>query len=495
VLVLASGASLPLAFAPFHAWFWAPVPLGVLFLASAAGTVRQGAWRGLLFGIGFFGVGLAWIVESFKFNAVPYPLALIVTVALVVVLSGYLAIFGGVAAKLHGPAGSPRGLRYMVSVAAGWVIVEWLRGHLFTGFPWLVVGVGQVDGGFSGWLPVSGAYGTSFIVALVGAVLTVCVTRRGYSSALVAGSLGTLIVLASAGLHGQAWSAASARPLSVALVQGNVGQEEKWKLENRAPTLRKYLDLTRPHWDADLVIWPETAIPGLIESMRPFLTALEAEAQAKGTELLVGIPGRAPASGQPLNTVFKLGGADSRAHYIKRHLVPFGEYVPFSEVLRPPLAGMGLVLSNFQAGPERQLLLSVNGRPVGVSICYEAAFAREIGRALPAAELLVNVSNDAWFGDTLGPRQHLQLARARAREAGRWLVRVTNTGLTAAIDPHGRVQAALPQFKTGAVRADVVPQQGLTPYHRVGDLWIGAGIGMLWILVSIPRRRTKGDVV
>ena len=493
-LVLVAGASLTFAFAPFQAWYWAPVPLAVLFVATVSGTVRQGVWRGLLFGLGFFGVGLAWIVESFKFNAVPYPVAVIVTTGLVVLLSGYLAAFGAVTAACFGKKGSQRrGLSFMLSMALGWMLIEWIRGNFFTGFPWMVVGTSQVDGGLSGWLPLLGSYGTSFWVALIGAVLAACTVRRSYRNALLGGSILTLVVLSSAALHGRAWSRASAEPMSVALVQGNVSQDQKWKPENRTPTLRTYLELTSNHWNADLVVWPETAIPGLVERMQPFLRGLETKARHRGTELLVGIPSRDADSGRPLNTVLKLGGLDSQNRYVKRHLVPFGEYLPLAHWLEPTLAALGIVISNFQGGEDVQPLLRIDGRPVGVSICYEVAFASEIGRALPHAELLVNVSNDAWFGDTLGPPQHLQLARARAREAGRWLVRATNTGITAVIDPHGRIQAALPQFKAGAVRADVIPQRGVTPYFRIGDDWLAAGGALLWIFVSIRRRETQED--
>lgn len=479
------GASLVLAFAPFGAWYWAPFPLAAYFVLTSSPGVFRAARLGAFFGIGFFGVGLAWIVESFQFNSVPFFVAVIVTMGLVVVLSAYPAALGAVHARLHGVRTS--GFCYVVSLASGWVLVEWARGTLFTGFPWLTVGIGQVEGPLAGWLPLAGALGASFVVAIAAAAIAGWWRARTVATTFsLFGTLGWVIV-ASLMLHGQSWSDESEKSLSVALIQGNVPQDEKWIPANRAPTLAKYLALTRLHWDADLVVWPETAVPGFPSKLRPFLRSLDVEARRKETELLIGIPSRDSRSGLSLNTVMKLGGADSGVFYAKRRLVPFGEYLPFAQMLERPLRAMGLMFSDFQAGAFAQPTLRVKGSAIGISICYEVAFSGEIGRSLPDAELLVNVSNDAWFGDTFGPQQHLQIAQARAREAGRWLLRATNTGLTAAIDPQGGVHAELPQFQAGALRADVTLRSGLTPYYRAGDSWLAVGLAIIWLLVNIHR--------
>lgn len=466
-LVLVAGASMTLAFAPFGAWFWAPVPLAILIAAARGAPWRRAILRGWLFGIGQFASGIFWIAESFQYNALPYSIAWLATAGLVLILAVYPACYAGLFAGL---LGSNRGGFALLGWSAGWVLFEWLRGTLFTGFTWLQVGLAQVDGPLSGWLPITGTYGTGFIVALTGAALVGAFDRKDYVGRLIAAA-GVAAITAGSALLSQAnWTEPGGAALTVALVQGNVSQDKKWQPEYKAPTLAQYLNQSRRHWGAGLVVWPETAVPGLLSQMTDYLAAVEAEARQHGTELVVGIPNVDEDTGRGLNTVVKLGGEDGGALYVKRHLVPFGEYVPLAGLLEPILEAIGLRLSNFQAGAAHQALLWVRGVPVGVTICYEAAFAEEVRRSLPQAKMLINVSNDAWFGDTIGPHQHFQMARVRAREAGRWLARATNTGITAVVDHRGQVRAIAPQFEVATLRAEVTPYTGQTPYVRIGDL-------------------------
>jgi apolipoprotein N-acyltransferase len=272
------------------------------------------------------------------------------------------------------------------------------------------------------------------------------------------------------------------------VVQGNVPQHLKWRDEERAATLERYLGLTRAHWDADLVVWPETAVPAFAHRARDFLADLAVEAEAHGATVLLGIPYADLGSGRYYNSVLALGRGEP-ALYHKRHLVPFGEFVPLSSVLGRVLDLLNAPMSDFSSGPRDQPPLLADGVRVGVSICYEDAFGEEVILALPAATLLVNVSNDGWFGDSIAPHQHLEIARLRARETGRDLVRATNTGISALMDHRGQVRGRSPQFEPHVLRGEVQPRTGTTPYARLGNLPVVAGaIALLALAAGLGRR-------
>jgi apolipoprotein N-acyltransferase len=274
-----------------------------------------------------------------------------------------------------------------------------------------------------------------------------------------------------------------------------VPQDEKWLAKMRAPTLERYLALTRAHWSADLIVWPESALPGLRDNFDAYVAALAAEARANGSFVIFGVPVVDRSSLEFFNSVFVVGGDEMVYH--KRHLVPFGEYLPLDALIRPVTEFLGLPVADFSLGPRSQALLQAAGHPLGVSVCYEIAFGNEIAEALPEAALLVTVSNDAWFGTSLGPHQHMQIARARALETGRYLLRATNTGITVIVGPDGVIQGRVPQFEIQVLEGKVFPMRGSTPYARSGDAAVIAVITFVLIGAAVARRpraaRTAGD--
>jgi apolipoprotein N-acyltransferase len=270
-------------------------------------------------------------------------------------------------------------------------------------------------------------------------------------------------------LNAQEFTRADGGAESVALVQGAVPQAVKWSAAYRDPSIDLYSSLTEPHWGKFLIVWPETAIPAFAEEVPEVIAALNARAAASGTTLLVGMPaGDSSARGRYFNSVVQFGANTGR--YDKRHLVPFGEYLPFDRWLRPVLDFLRIPMSNFTPGADAQTLLNADGHVLGVSICYEDAFAGEIARALPAAAILVNVSNDAWFGESIAPHQHLQIARMRALETGRNMLRATNTGISAIIDERGKIITRSKQFVPDVITGVVTPRSGLTPAAEYGIL-------------------------
>jgi apolipoprotein N-acyltransferase len=486
LVVALGGLALPFAFSPFFLWPLAVVSVGSLFVTCVFESPRRAAWRGWLHGVASYGAGVWWIVSSFQFSNIALPVALLLTAGFVGFLALYSLLVAVVANTLSRRVPLAAGL--LAVFPAVFMLAEWLRGWALSGFTWLQLGYSQVDGPLVGLLPLGGVYAAGLAVSLAGGGLTLLIVAPERRSALALAG----IVVVTGGLSvvgSRDWTAPSGQPLTIALVQGNVPQEQKWRPEMRVPTLQRYMSLTQARPETDLVIWPETALPGQRRAMAPFIERLSTLAREAGMTVLFGVP---EWDGMPLrayNSVYMTGVHEGR--YRKRHLVPFGEFLPLDTVLRPLTRALGIPVANFQPGARRQQPLRVAGHELAVFICYEIAFGNEVVRALPGAGLLVTVSNDAWFGDSMGPHQHLQMARARALETGRELVRATNTGITVSVDVRGQVRDRLPQFQTGALDVVAQPRSGTTPYVTLGD-WpaLIIALGLLAVCGWRGRRRT-----
>ena len=485
---LAAGAALPLAFAPFGLFPVAFASLATLFLAwRGCPTPRRAFLRGWLFGVGSFGAGVSWVYESFAFANVAGGLAFVLTVGLVGCLALYPAVLGWSVARVAPAGDAPR---LLAVYPAAWTLWEWLRGWAFTGLPWLQVGYAQIDAPAAGWLPVLGVHGAGALAAFAAGGLAFVLHRRDLRAVVSFGAAAALWG-AGLGLARTEWVQPAGPPVKAAIVQGNIAQDQKWRPEMREPTLERYAALTREHFDADLVVWPESAIPGFFDTQKEFVRALLEEAVERGSAVVAGVPVRDGPAGPYLNAVVMLG--PDPGFYFKRRLVPFGEYMPFAFVLRPLAAALGIRMADFSPGPREQEPMRLGPHALGVSICYEIAFANAVRLDLPEAAVLVTVSNDAWFGDSIGPHQHLEIARVRAAETGRWLVRATNTGLSAVVSSRGEVRARLPQFEIAAGTFEVVPMRGETPWVRFGDAPV-LGVLAVWLVAGLgwARRASQG---
>ncbi len=483
---LLSGALWPLAFAPFSQGYLTPLLLALLFLLWLQdGRVGRGWLLGLLFGLGQFGFGVFWIFNAIhRFGHAPLPAALLLTALFFLTLSLFPAAVGAAAVFLARRLESRD--RKLFLFALLWNIGEWLRGWLF---PWLEAGYSQLGGPLAGYAPLFGSYGVGLAVALTASGM-VAVTLEGRRAA--PWMLGLLWLWLLAALFDQVvWWREAGQPFQATLIQGNIPQDLKWDRERARWIFSTYLKLTREHLDADLIVWPETALPTFYHRAEAALEPLRRELRAHGTDLLLGAPYRDPQTGRVYNGVVCL--CETFGVYRKRHLVPFGEYLPLRPVTGWVLDLLKIPLSDFDAGPDRQPLLLAAGHPVGVTICYEDAFARDVVWQLPEARYLVNVTNDAWFGGWLAPDQHLQMARMRAKETGRFLLRANNTGITAVIAPTGEVVAQAKPFVRTALTEEIPPLAGTTPYVLWGD-W---GIAAIWLALSfrIVRRRQLEEEV
>ena len=481
-----AGVACALAFAPYDLPELAPVALVALFHLWGKATPRQAFQHGYLFGIGLFGTGVNWLHISIDlFGGLGLLAASGVTFLLIAYLALFPALTGYLARKL---ATSSPAVDQLLVWPALWVLSEWVRTWLFTGFPWLHLGYSQIDSLFGGLAPVLGVFGISWTVALT-AGAGLLLLRTGIREKIFAVSC-LLLLVTSGWLAGRvSWTLDTDARRSVTLVQGAVPLEVKWRAEFLNQSVERYINLTATHWGSDIIIWPETAIPAFASQVPDLLRQLTAQALRGDSDMYAGFPSVDTGSGQYFNSLLLLGA--NPQNYKKRHLVPFGEFTPLEFIFRRFARLLNIPMSNFSPGHQQQPLLRGQQGVAGVSICYEDAFGEEIIQALPQAELLINVSNDGWFGDSAAPHQHLQMARMRARETGRFLLRATNSGISAIIDPAGRVRAQAPQFLPVVLTGTITLFSGLTPYARFGNWPVILLASCVILLGPLARNRVR----
>jgi apolipoprotein N-acyltransferase len=468
--------------APFHFWLLGPLAVGLYFLVLLDER-GNGLFPGWLYGLGLYGVGTSWIYVSIHQHGGASP---VLAGALVALFASGLAIFPMLQAWLFVRLKSEHPVPAAALFAVLYLALEWVLTWFLTGFPWVALGYGQIESPLRHLAPLGGVALVSAGVLVSGLALAL-VIRELRAEGPVAGKALTpmLGVLAgpwilAAGVGQVQWTE-SAATRTAALVQGNVAQATKWNPENRLPIIEHYRTLTEPHWGADLILWPEAAITTFEHQAEELLAVLDARGKAEGSSLVLGLPAvRAYPGGEYafLNAARGLGAAEGR--YVKRRLVPFGEYVPMEGVLRGLIQFFDLPMSHAEAGDWRQSPLELNGNRANMAICYEIVYPELVREPV---DVLLTISNDTWFGDSIGPHQHLAIARMRALENGRWLLRATNNGLTAIVDDRGRIRAALAQFEPGVLRGEYRIMEGRTPFNRFGPwplygLLLAAAIGL-----------------
>ncbi|TAN47602.1 MAG: apolipoprotein N-acyltransferase [Methylococcaceae bacterium] len=539
-LALLAGLLFPLAFAPFQQSWLAMLCLAALFYTWHDASPKAAAWRGYLFGLGQFGFGVSWVYVSMHDFGGASPMAAGLLTALFVAcfalypaLAGYLSRYRSHARRgnasvdaprpegqhhqpaswttwfhnarqliglgdllkvtrekirdaerpglrSHAERGNDNGLCLLVIFPMVWILVEWLRGWLFTGFPWLQAGYSQINTPLGKLAPLAGVYGVGWLVAFVAACLAAFVCLRGPGRRWWPIAAGVLC-LGLGQLPAPSWTQPAGAAIPVALIQGNIPQALKFQPDQQWRTLERYVELTQANWNAKVIVWPETAVPLFYHQLADtFFARLTQAAVEHGSDVLVGVPvGSRDGGADYYNGLVSVG--TNVAAYRKRHLVPFGEFLPLKPLLGFVLNILQIPLSDFSAGDVRQPLLQAGGWPLLATVCYEDAFGNEGRVGLPEAAYLVNVSNDAWFGDSIAPHQHLQVAQMRALETGRYMLRATNTGVTALVGPDGKVVKQLPQFEAGVLTGNVTPMAGATPYVRYGDAPVVMLLALLWL--------------
>ena len=479
MIAFLGGAATVFAFAPFELHPLAFFTFALLVHLWMDAPPRRCAWLGFWFGLGLFGAGVSWVYVSLhQFGGMPAPLAGIATLG----FCAFLALFPAAAGWLQARVPAPEAARASLLIPAAWVLFEWVLVWIFTGFPWLAVGYTAAGWPLQGYAPLGGVYALSFITVSVAGMLWLLVRRR---PAFLVPIL--LVLGVGEALRHASWTAPAGEPVQAALLQGNIEQEMKFRPERYVHIQETYARLAEST-SARLIVFPETALPRFFHQVDPaYLARLDAAAKRNDGDLLLGVPYLAGRDAY-FNSVLTLG-ASPRQIYHKVHLVPFGEFIPpgFGWVLR----WLSIPLSDFSRGAPDQPPLTVAGQRVAVNVCYEDVFGDEIARRAPEATLLVNMSNVAWFGDSLAPAQHLQIARLRAIETGRMHLTATNTGITAAIDRDGRVLKRLAQFTEGRLEIAAQGYSGETPYVRLRDWPVVLVSLFIFIAFIVKARRSR----
>jgi apolipoprotein N-acyltransferase len=507
LVALAAGAANTLSFAPTPHGGWLELAIFAFFFAWLTRTTgwKSAALTGGAFGFGNFVTGVWWLYVSMHFyGGMAAPLAS----AAVVLFSLYLAVYPALAAGVwsfcagharNGAAADDTPFsptwHGALAFASAWAIGEWLRGTVFTGFPWLASGYAQVDGPFAGFAPVAGVYGVGWMLALVAALIVQALlpllrSRKAGANAdagrngakpdaarvAVPGAIALALIAAGLLLPLVQWTVPANAPLTVRLLQGNVKQEMKFEESGMRAAIDQYQQMitSKP---ADLIVTPETAIPVLAQQLpAPFASAVRNFSDTTGSAILFGaIGGTITPEGQVIDYTNSLFGVTPGTRdvyrYDKHHLVPFGEFVPWG--FRWFVNLMSIPLGDFFRGAPVQKPFMVHNQPVAVDICYEDIFGEEIARTVRESDtpagVLVNSTNLAWFGDTIALDQHLQIARMRSLETGRPMLRATNTGMTAAIDANGKVLGRLTPYTVGSLDLTVQGTSGSTPYVTSGN--------------------------
>ncbi len=478
VIAFFSGALLPVAFAPISFYPLALIIPAIMFWIWQGDTLASAFRRGYLFGFGMFVVGASWVyiaINDFGFTSSP------VAIILTHIFVAFLALFPALQALFSVWLTRYLNKYFLLPVfIVVWVLFEWLRGWFMTGFPWLNLGYSFIDSPLAGYAPVLGVYGLSLLVIITAAALFKLFTSRNLLTiSLMFFVTGFWII--GAGLQLTSWTQEKDKPLSVAIVQASLPQITKWDPGQIMHRMNTFEEMSEPLWGkVDLIMWPENALTILWgEAPITYRQRLEKRALESGTTLVLGLP-YGDIETEYYSSLLVLGKTPGVYH--KRHLVPFGEYVPLPEFMKKLAGFFDMPMSGFSSGEAKQPHLIVAGQKMAPSICYEDAFGEELIDFLPEASLLINGSNNAWYGKSWAPHQHLQIARMRALETERQLIRATTTGISVLVDHRGQLLKQTQQFERTILRGEVQPRSGATPYVRFGNYPV---IGLVLFLVFV----------
>ena len=463
LIALVAGAATVLSFAPFGYFPLGIIGPAILFYLWLGKSPRSAFLIGLCFGSGLFGLGVSWVYVSLQvYGHMPVPLAALSVLLFVLLLAIFPAMVGWIQAR----SSAGDAVRSTLIVPALWTLIEWVRGWILTGFPWLSLGYGHIDSSLSGVAPWLGVYGVSWAGATCSGLLVAAViaTRRRPRFAFAGAVVALWVVIWFAGQV--SWVRPAGEALKIAIVQGNVPLEEKWRAEEKDAIMQMYLNLSAKHPDRDLIVWPEAALPLYLDQLP---RSFRDELNRHPAEFVTGIVERRSEGGSENSYNSVLSVADEPTMYRKQHLVPFGEYVPLPFIFEWIIAYLNIPMSDFSAWQGDQEPMAIAGARVAISICYEDAFADEVRQSLGDANVLINVSEDSWFGDSFAPHQRLDMARMRAMENGRPMLRAGNSGISAVIDHTGRVTTRTPQFVQAVLLAEVQPTRGSTFFTRFGS--------------------------
>ncbi|OCG73680.1 apolipoprotein N-acyltransferase [Gilliamella sp. Occ4-3] len=507
LLSLIFGGIAVFSYAPFHIWPLAFVSFTGLLWLTADRSKKQAMLLGLSWGIGYFAAGIHWVYISIKqYGELPALIAIIILGFLILYLSIYPMLFAFLLRIANRFAGQFSFKQLVLLAPVLWQLTEFLRGYILTGFAWLQLGYSQLDSPLKGYFPVLGIDGVNLLLTILCGLFVYCIktiNSKTPKTHTLSAFIALLVILFAPILFNNInWTKANdTRSANFVLIQGNISQSIRWTKEQLNNTLQTYTKLSKQNFGKDkIIIWSEASITDYEINQQSFLQYLDNEARAHDSEIAVGIidyrfgENGYQSNGYIYNTLLVLGEKEPYQYptinrYKKHHLVPFGEFTPLESVLEPIAELLNIPMSSMKSGEAKQPQLQIKGFKFTPAICYEVILSNLMWQNFtPDTDFLLTVSNDAWFGDSIGPKQHLQMAQARALEFGRPLIRSTNTGITAIIDPHGNIVKKLPQFETGALSASVSPTTGLTPYAIWGNWPYLVVMALMFISLFIKKR-------
>ncbi|WP_353651699.1 apolipoprotein N-acyltransferase [Pseudoalteromonas sp. NBT06-2] len=481
------------SYAPYNLWPLAFICIATILFnikPNETAKVKTSVIQGFLFGLGWFGAGISWVhVAIADFGGLPLVVSLILMLFLCAYLAIYPALAFGLSTKLYQKKRNNKSLTvgnsylWFACLLPLFIIMEALRATMLTGFPWLSLGYILTDSPLNTLTPIIGEFGLSIIVLVISFCLFILIDKKHWQ-ALAATSCILLILYSTAPYINKLKH--TEHEVKVLLVQGNIQQSLKWDPDQAWPTMKKYQDLTRKNWDVDLVVWPEAAIPEIETYAYRFLSGLDSAAAFNNAALITGIVDYQRGTKAVFNNLIVVGKKEANSttgqyeylhtnRYTKHKLLPIGEFVPFEDFLRPLAPLFNLAMSSFTPGEPIQKNLLANGLHVLPANCFEIVFSNYLrNNQKENTDVLLTVSNDAWFGDSHGPHQHMQIARMRSQELGLPLLRVTNNGITAVYDPLNHQQESSQQFETNVLKTQFNTISGSTFYSKYGDtpLWI-----------------------
>lgn len=483
LLALLAGALYIFAFAPFHYDWLAFLAPALLLYCWKDASPKRAFFYGFLFGLTEFGIGTSWVYVSIhNFGNANTLLAGFITALFTIVLSLYPALQGFFLRKLF--AKKPFFIESVIAFPILWVLLEWLRGLLFTGFPWLMLGYTQTSTLLSAYTPIIGIYGITWLTALMSGVILWVLLREKKIATLSALFIPIIIFAIAFALSHHAWTKPTqATPLSVALIQGNAPQTMKWDPDYISQNIQNYLDATQKHIDSSLIVWPEAAIPLLPEQASELLQNLNQFATTNHSAIIFGIPSTSKDGGEYYNSMTVVGKGAGR--YNKRHLVPFGEYTPLGFIFNPVMNYFNIPFSDIASGAKNQTPLNAQGIRIAPFICYEIVYPTLALETIRDTQLIIVINDDSWFGHSFASSQQIQMAQVRAKESGRYVLYASNTGITAVINPDGTVQSTAPERVFATLNGEIYPMQGNTPlmhwhyYPLFGILLILLTLGLI----------------
>ena len=483
-LAIICGLLFPLGFAPFEAWPVTIISLSLLLYLLKNEGFKDSFLIGFCYGLGLWGLGISWVYVSIHYHGNQGIISsFLITFAFVIFLSLYIGLTTYLFRIFKSDV---NGLNYLLIFPVIWVSIEVLRSYFLTGFPWLIIGTSLAGTSIGGWTPIFGTFGSSIGVLMVSGCILLLFENRNKLN-LYPALLILIILISSFTLNKINWTQEITK-ISASIHQPNLTLQNKWSSQGIRQTMSLIQEAVNNAEENEYVFFPETALILEKEELEPWLSRIEKEMNERNVSLISGIIAKDPNQKDLIERYNRIQGfGPIKGYYDKIHLVPFGEFIPFRSYLGRILDVMGINMVNTLPGKAFSTLN--NGKVViSPSICYEIAFSDLVRKTAKISNLLVTISNDTWFGTSIGPEQHLEIAQSRALEHQKSLIRATNSGISAIINRNGKIIEKQGVFEDKKLKTEVKIYEGRTPFSIFGNNIIYSYIIIIYLYLLYHKR-------